>query len=176
MPETFTKFKGQTGQQIEETFIRGKIKAWAGEVSSTFSVLDIYGEKRADLNAKVLAHIKEKFNEYGIVVDSTNFSRIELDGQTAEAIQKRINAQQALEQSKVEKEQAVIAAEKLKVESQGKADAVIIAAQGEAKANETLSNSITPQLLQKMEMQARIQHGWVTTQVGGQAIVDATKK
>lgn len=176
LPDTFTRFKGQDGKTIEDTFIRAKIKSWASEVSSTFSVLEIYGEKRADLNAKTLTLLKKSFNDYGIVIDSVNFSRIGLDTQTETAIQARINAQQALEQEKVERDRASITAEKLKVEAQGKADAALIEAQGQAKANDALQASITPLLIQKMEMEARLAHGWVTTQVNGQAIVDTTKK
>lgn len=134
LPETFTRFKGQTGKEIEDNFIRGKMKAWTSEVSSTFSVIDIYGEKRSELNSNVLAHVKEKFYEYGIIIDSVNFSRIELDDETAKAIQERINKQQELETAKIEAQKAEIEAERKKVEAQGEADAKIIKAQGEAEA------------------------------------------
>ena len=175
LPKTFTTFKGRSGQEIEDTFIRGKMKAWTSEVSSTFSVLDIYGEKRAELNAAVLANVQSKFAPYGIVVDSTNFSRIELDAATSDAIQKRINAQQELEQEKIERDKATIEAEKIKIQAQGVADAAVIKAQGDADANAALSKSITPELLQLKEMEARMAHGWVTIEGAGSVIVDQNK-
>ncbi|WP_321994816.1 prohibitin family protein [Clostridium butyricum] len=138
LPDTFTRFKGQDGKTIEETFIRGKIKAWTQEVSSTFSVMDIYGEKRAELNAAVLNHVKDNFKEYGIIIDSINLSRIELDDQTSQAIQARINKQQELETSKLE-------AEKVKIEAEAK----VTHAEGEAKANEILQQSIDDKILQQ---------------------------
>ena len=171
LPETFTRFKGQSGKDIEETFIRGKMKAWTSEVSSQFSVLDIYGEKRAELNRAVLDHVSNKFNEYGIIVDSVNFSRIELDGQTAEAIQQRINKQQELETAKIEKQKTEIEAERKVIEAQGQADAEIIKAKGESEANKELQQSLTPELLKKLELEARMKHGWVTVN-GGTPIVD----
>jgi len=137
LPQTFTKFKGQDGQTIENTFIRGKMKAWTAEVSSTFSVIDIYGEKRAELNAKVLAHTKQNFDDYGIVIDSVNFSRIGLDDATSQAIQTRINKQQELETSKLE-------AEKAKIDAEAK----ITQAEGQAKANDVLAKSIDQSILQ----------------------------
>lgn len=137
LPETFTKFKGQDGKTIEDTFIRGKMKAWTAEVSSTFSVIDIYGEKRAELNAKVLEHTKKNFDEYGIIIDSVNFSRIGLDDATEQAIQNRINKQQELETSKLE-------AEKAKIDAEAK----ITQAEAQAKANEILSQSIDESILQ----------------------------
>ena len=53
---TFEKFRGQSGSHIEDTFIRGKLKAWAGEISSTFPVTDIFGDKRQELNQQVFSH------------------------------------------------------------------------------------------------------------------------
>lgn len=119
-------------------------------MSSTFSVIDIYGEKRSELNSNVLAHVKEKFNEYGIIIDSVNFSRIELDAETAKAIQERINKQQELETAKIEAQKAQIEAERKKVEAQGEADAKIIKAQGEAEANRVLTADLNDEILMKM--------------------------
>jgi regulator of protease activity HflC (stomatin/prohibitin superfamily) len=138
LPQTFTKFGGQDGKTIEDTFIRGKIKAWTSEVSSTFSVIDIYGDKRSELNAKVLEHVKQNFDEYGIVIDSVNFSRIDLDDATAKAIQDRINMQQQLETSKLQ-------AQKAEIDAQAK----VTQAKGDAEANDALSKSIDQSILEQ---------------------------
>ncbi|MFQ7058343.1 MAG: SPFH domain-containing protein [Turicibacter sanguinis] len=142
LPQTFTKFKGQDGKAIEETFMRGKLKTWVGEVSSKFSVIDIYGDKRTELNANVLEYVKDKFYEYGIVIDSVNVSRIGLDAQTEEAIQLKINEQQELETARLDKEKAEIQAE---------ADAKKIEAQSEA--NRMISESLTEELLKLEQIQ-----------------------
>lgn len=187
LPETYVKFKGQSGDSIEKTFIRGKIKSWVGEVSSNFSVLDIYGDKRAALNAKALEHVRTKFDSYGIIIDSVNFPRIALDEQTEKAIQNRINKQQELEALKVEqekakveaetkKQQAQMDAETKKINAQAEADAKLIKAQSEAKANKVISDSITDKLLKQQELEARKAHGWVTIQGSNSVIVDSTKK
>lgn len=173
LPSTFTTFKGQSGKDIEQTFIRGKIKAWASEVSSTFSVLDIYGEKRAELNAQVLQHIKDRFDAYGIIIDSVNFSRIELDDQTAQAIQNKINKQQELEAAKLETQKAEETAKKQLIEAQAEADAEVAKAKGQAEANRELQSSITPELIQMKEAEARLKHGWVTVQ-GADTVVTNT--
>lgn len=175
LPETFTKFKGQNGKQIEETFMRGKLKTWAGEVSSKYSVLDIYGNKRTELNADVYQYVKNKFEQYGIVVDSISFSRIGLDAQTEAAIQERINAQQGLEKEKVETEKAKQIQERKEIEAQTAANVKLIEAQAEADANKKISESMTPELLKKMELEARQKHGWVSVQGAGSVIVDDRK-
>lgn len=183
LPTTFTKFKGQDGKAIEQTFMRGKLKTWAGEVSSKFSVLDIYGEKRTELNAQVLAHVSAKFAEYGIVIDSISFSRIGLDSQTEQAIQDRVNAQQELEKAKIETQKAAQAAEKQMVEAeakaeaeriaaQGEADAVLIRAQADAEANRLLSESLTEELLRQRELE-QWNGSYATITGAGATIVNA---
>lgn len=164
LPETFTRFKGQDGQTIEETFMRGKLKTWAGEVSSKFSVIDIFGEKRTDLNTAVLEHVRNKFAEYGIVIDTISFSRIDVDAQTEKAIQDKINKQQELETAKLAKEKADIEnqqsiakaqadAEQKKIQAQADADAQLIRAEAEAEANKKVAASLTADILQSEYLQ-----------------------
>lgn len=173
--DTFIRFKGQAGEDIENKFMKGKMKAWVSEVSSKFSVMDIYGEKREQLNNEICQFTKKKFNDYGIIIESVNFSRIGLDAATSNAIQSRINAQQSLEKSKVEKQQAEIMAEKARIEAKGNADAALIKAQGEAKANVELQKSITPQLI---ELKKYEKWNGVLPQVegGSNPIVDLRQK
>ena len=174
LPKTFTMFKGQDGKDIESIFIRGKMKAWSSEASASFSVIDIYGAKREALNQAVLKHVKEKFEPYGIVIDTVNFPRIALDKATADAIQKRINAQQALEQEKIERDKATIAAETAVATAKGQAEAKLISAKAEADSNKLIAASITDELIRSKEADARQKFGWVTVQ-GGTPIVNATK-
>ena len=149
LPTTYVKFKGQDGKAIEDTFIRGKLKTWAGEVTSKYSVIDIYGDKRTELNKAVSDYMTPLFKEYGIVLDACNFSRIELDSQTANAIQERINKQQELETSKLQAEKIKIEteanAEKIKIES----EAEVVQAENKAKANEILSKSIDENIIKQ---------------------------
>lgn len=137
LPKTYTHFQGKDGDTIESTFIRMKLKTWAGEVSSTFSVMDIYGDKRSELNAKLLKHIKENFEEYGIIIDTVNFSRIQPDADTLKVIQNNINARQEVETAKLQQQKAQI-----------EADTKVVQAQAEAKVNEAKSNSISDKILQ----------------------------
>ena len=158
----FNMFRGQDGKTIEESFIRGKLKAWAAEVSSTYTVIDLFGDKRAELNSAMQDYMYDKFSEYGIVIDSVNFTRIETDAETAAAIQKKVNAQQELELAKIEaetaqvqaekdKEVALIDAQKQKEVAQLEAEAELIKAQAEAQANRELAQSLTPELLEQLK-------------------------
>jgi regulator of protease activity HflC (stomatin/prohibitin superfamily) len=172
LTDTFSRFKGQSGQQIETSFIRAKMKSWSAEVSSKFTVMEIYGEKRAELNKAVFEKTRNNFEEYGIVIESVNFSRIGIDDATEKAIQDRVNSQQALEKSKIEAEKAKIDAEKIKIDAQAKADATLIEAQGQARANEELRKSLTPEVVEYYKAQKW--DGKLPIAQGGTSIVDVS--
>ena len=171
--ETFTKFKGKSGEDIKDTFIKPKIIAWTQEVSANYPVTDIFGDKRTQINAELDTYLREKFEPYGIIIDTVNFTDISVDNETAAAIQKKVNAQQELELANIEAETARIQAEKdrevariaaekdkevaaIKAEQKiiaadAEAKALLIAAEAEAEANREIAASLTPQLIEKIK-------------------------
>lgn len=178
--DTFSMFKGKSGSVIKDTFIKPKIIAWTQEVSANYPVTDIFGDKRTQINAELDTYLREKFDKYGIIIDTVNFTDISVDAETEAAIQKKVNAQQELElaqtqaqtakvQAQKEKEVAEINAEKKLVEAQAQADATMIAAEAEAEANRKVAQSLTPELLDKIKYERW--NGQVPTVSGSNAIV-----
>lgn len=110
--DTFVQFKGRSGEDVKDTFIKPKIMAWTQEVSATYPVTDIFGDKRTQINAELDAYLKEKFLPYGIIIDTVNFTDISVDEETAAAIQKKVTAQQELELANIEAQTAKVQAEK----------------------------------------------------------------
>lgn len=171
--DTFIQFKGRSGESVKDTFIKPKIMAWTQEVSATYPVTDIFGDKRTEINAELDTYLKEKFAPYGIIIDTVNFTDISVDDETAAAIQKKVTAQQELELANIEaqtakvqaekdkqvalieaeknKETASIQAEQAKIKAQGEADAKKIAAEAEAEANRKIAESLTPELIEKIK-------------------------
>lgn len=160
--ETFTLLKGKDGETIKDTFIKPKIVAWTQEVTANYPVTDIFGDQRTAINAELDVYLREKFDQYGIIIDTVNFTDISVDAETAEAIQKKVNAQQELElanieaqtakvQAEKEKEVAEIQAEQALIQAQAQADALEIAAQAEAEANAKIAASLTPELIEKIK-------------------------
>ena len=43
---TFTRFKGQSGEDVKNTFIKPKMIAWTQEVTAKYPVTDVFGDKR----------------------------------------------------------------------------------------------------------------------------------
>lgn len=160
--ETFTMFKGKSGEDIKDTFIKPKIVAWTQEISANYPVTDIFGDKRTQINAELDVYLREKFEPYGIIIDTVNFTDISVDDETAAAIQKKVNAQQELELANIEAETARIQAEKDKevariqaeqeiITAEADAKALLIAAEAEAEANRKIAESLTDELIEKIK-------------------------
>jgi len=170
---TFVTFKGKSGEDIKDTFIKPKIIAWTQEVSANYPVTDIFGDQRTAINAELDQYLKEKFDKYGIIIDTVNFTDISVDAETAAAIQKKVTAQQELElanieaqtakveaqrekevaviQAQKEKEAAEIQAETALVKANADAEVLRIAAEAEANANAVIAASLTPELIEKLK-------------------------
>lgn len=178
--ETFTMFKGKSGENIKDTFIKPKIVAWTQEVSANYPVTDIFGDKRTQINAELDVYLRDKFEPYGIVIDTVNFTDISVDEETAAAIQKKVNAQQELELANIEAETAQIQAEKDKqvaqiqaeqaiIEAEAKAKALLIDAEAEAEANRKIAESLTTELIEKLMYEQW--DGKLPTVTGGNSII-----
>ena len=174
--ETFTRFKGQSGEDVKNTFIKPKMVAWTQEVTAKYPVTDVFGDKRQELNEALDVYLKEKFEPYGIIIDTVNFTNISTDEETQAAIQKKVTAQQELELAQIEaqtakvqaekdkqvalieaeknKETAMIQAEQAKIKAEGEAEAKKIAAEAEAEANRKIAESLTPELIEKIKYEA----------------------
>lgn len=193
--DVFTRFKGQSGESVKNTFIKPKMKAWTQEVTAKYPVTDVFGDKRQELNEALDTYLKKKFEPYGIIIDTVNFTSISTDDETQAAIQKKVNAQQELELANIEaktakvqadkdkevaliaaeqdKEKAAIEAEQAKITAEGKAKATRIKADAEAEANKKIAESLTPELIEKQKIDKW--NGDVPKVQGGNAatIVDA---
>jgi len=175
IPTIAKKYRGLSGEEIVETIVKSKVKTYVNEVTSEYTILEAYMDKKSELNADLTEHLKEALKPYGIVVESATIPRAEPDDAIKSAITERSKKAQEVEAAKQEQEKQKILAETKIIEAQGEAEAAIAKAAGEAEANRLISESLTEELLEQMEMEARIKHGWVTINGAGNTIVDATK-
>lgn len=160
--DTFTRFKGQSGKDVKDSFIKPNIMSWTKEVTAKYSVIDLLGDKRATLNSELTDYLKQKFEPYGIVIESVSLINIDPDEETRSAVQKKVNAQQDLELAKIEQQTANVNAEKEKEvaitkanqekeTAQINAEAKLIEAQAEAESNRLIAQSLTPELIEKQK-------------------------
>ena len=145
----FVKFRGQPIEAIEAGYVKNEMYQAMNEVTSQYSLMDLVGDKRPEINEKILSKFRDSLSEFGIVIETFNLSDVVPDEATKDAIQKVVNAQNVLEQAKIEKQTAEVEAEKARVKAKGKADAAIIEADGQAQANAKLQQSLNDQILKQ---------------------------
>lgn len=172
--DLFTRFKGQSGKAVRDSFIKPNIISWTKEVTAKYPVTEILGDERANLNIALSEYISEKFKPYGIIVENVSLIDIDADDETRASVQRKVNAQQELELAQIEqktanvqaqkdkevalikaeqeKETAIIEAEQAKIKAEGQAEAARIKAQAESAANKMIAESLTTELIEKQKI------------------------
>ena len=120
--QLFTRFKGQSGKEVRDSFIKPNIISWVKEVTAKYPVTDILGDERANLNVAVSDYVRDKFDPYGIIVENTSLINIDADEETRAQVQRRVNAIQELELAQTEKKTAQVKAQQEKETALTKAE------------------------------------------------------
>lgn len=180
--DTYKKFKGMDGEDIVGKRVRTVLKSKVSEITTVYSMMDIYSGNRTEINNKITEYLGKEFkSSFGIDVLDASIIDVHPDNKLKQAIDNRVTALQEKQQAKAEQEKIKVEMETAKIKAkseadikitQAKADAdeQVIKAKAEAQANKLKSKSITKELIQMTEAQARLKHGWVTVQ-GASSVV-----
>ena len=170
--DTYKKFKGMDGEDIVNQRVTTVLKSRVSEITTDYSLMQLYSGNRAEINDKITDYLNDKFSsQFGLEVLDASIIDVHPDKQLKEAINNRIEAQQKADQAKAEQETAKVEAETATIKAQNKAEIEVIEAEAEAKANKTVAASITDELIRMKEAEARLEHGWVTVQGADAAVV-----
>lgn len=182
--DLYKRFNGMDGDAIVESRVQNSIIAYIKEVTPRFSVMDIYSTKRSEVSKAITEYLNSKLHdEYGINISSALIIDVQLDDTLQAKIQAKEQAKQDAEKAELDKQTAIAQgeaakaqaeadAEVAKIKAESEAEKTKIKAQADAEANEMLSKSITPELIQMKEAEARMEHGWVTVQGVDAVVVD----
>lgn len=140
--KVFTQFKGQSGKEVRDSFIKPNIISWTKEVVARYNVADILGAEKANVNIALTEYISKKFAPYGITISNVSLINVGVDKKTREVINDKIAAQQKAETQKIENQTKVEKAE-------ADAKAKLIEAEAEAKANQLIQKSLTDGVLKQ---------------------------
>lgn len=175
--DTYKKFKGMDGEAIVNSRVKTVLKSRVSEITTDYSMMDIYSGNRSEINNKITEYLNNAFEkEYGIQVLDASIIDVHPDDKLKESIDNRVTALQQKQQAQVEQETAKVQAETALIKAQNEADIKVTAAKAEAEANQLKSASLTPELIQMTEAEARLKHGWVTVQGADATVVDANGK
>lgn len=171
--DTYKRFRGMSGEDIVNSRVRTVLKAKISEITTFYTMMDIYSGDRGKINTEITDFLNEKLGEeYGIEVIDASIIDVHPDEQLQQTIDDRVKAMQRKQQAEAEQETIKVQNETKILEAEAAAKAKLIEAEAEANANRTISASLTDELLRQMEMEARLQHGWVTVQGASTAVVN----
>lgn len=140
--DVFIRFKGQSGKEVKDSFIKPNIISWSKEVIARYNVADIIGAEKATVNKAISDYVAEKFKPYGITISNVSLINVQVDKKTREVINNKIAAQQDAETQKIKNKTKV---DKAKADAEAKK----IKAEGEAKANRMIQDSLTDNIIRQ---------------------------
>lgn len=169
---TYKKFRGMSGEEIINNRVKTVLKSKISEVTTDYSMMDIYSGNRSEINNKITEYLAKEFREaYGIEVIDASIVDVHPDAQLQQTIDARVTALQKKQQAQAEQETAKVEAETALIKAQNEADIAVTKARAEAESNKVIAESITQPLIDMKEAEARLQHGWIEVQSGGTTAV-----
>ena len=160
--DTYKKFRGMSGEDIVNSRVTTVLKSKISEITTDYTMMDIYSGNRSEINAKITEYLNNEFRDaYGIEVLDASIIDVHPDEKLQASIDARVTALQNKQKAEAEQETAKAEAETALIKAQAEADVALTKAKAEAEANKVLAQSITPELIQMKEAEARLEHGWV---------------
>ena len=163
--DTYKKFRGMDGESIVANRVTAVLKSKISEVTTNYTMMNIYSGNRAEINEKITNYLNKDFSKaYGIEVLDASIVDVHPDEQLQKTIDDRVKALQKKQQAQAEQETAKVEAETKLIKAKNEAEVKVIKAQAEADANRLLSQSVTQTLIDMKTAEARLKHGWVEVQ------------
>lgn len=171
--EAMTVFENyQNMDNVNNSVIMPAVQRAIESVTGEYDIFEILGSERTDVYDKIDKALKSRFEADNLEFVSFTITDQDAGDEIEKAIKDESVKQKQVDSAKQDQEKVKIEAETKKIQAQADADAEVIKAQGQADANAKLSGSITAELIQMKEAEARLKHGWVEVQTSGDVIAD----
>lgn len=160
--DTYKKFRGMDGEAIVNGRLKTVLKSKISEITTDYSMMDIYSGNRSEINNKITDALNAEFNEaYGVEVLDASIIDVHPDKKLQETIDNRVKALQEKQQAQAEQEKVKVEAETARIKAENEAAIKVLKAEAEAKANKVIAESISQELIDMELAEARKEHGWV---------------
>jgi len=123
-PDRLVSIHQKIGPDYEEKIIRPAIRSVIRLVISEYPVMDVYSEKRAQIQDEINRKTKALIEKDGFVVDEVVLRDVRFTPEFTKAIEAKQIAQQSAEQMKYTLEKEQKEAERKVIEAQGRANAI----------------------------------------------------
>jgi regulator of protease activity HflC (stomatin/prohibitin superfamily) len=136
--------------RYEDEFVRPRARSLIYNRAAQFTVEQIYGSKRTELQVAIQEEISKDFEAQGLKLVQFLLRNISFSPEYAQAVEQKQIAQQNAERAKFLVQQQEQEAARIRVEAQGVRDAAITRAEGEAKALTLVADALrnNPDLIQ----------------------------
>lgn len=164
MPEdavqTFTQFRSTPEEEWITTFVYQRIQRGVQDASSRYTVIELMGEKRGDFQLEVDEAVAVAMEENNLTVHTASVDDVQVSKSIKGSIEANAKAKQDVETARQVKAKQTVENETKVEKATADASVKTIDAEAEADANKKLQSSVTPELVDYMEAQARMEHGW----------------
>jgi regulator of protease activity HflC (stomatin/prohibitin superfamily) len=149
VPAFYVKFRSDDIDQFTHGFLRNVARDSMNRVSANYTVEEIMGEKKPEMEQRSREELQAQVKEIGVVIEQFGFIG---SPRPPESVVSAINAAQQAkyiaQQKQNELLQSQADAAKLVAAAEGQAKAQIAIAQGEAESNRLRAASISPQIVE----------------------------
>lgn len=137
----------KVGLDFADKVIDPAFNDFVKEVVPTYPIGEIL-PKREEIRQRAMTKLGDNLSRYHIIVDDIYFANIRFSPEYEGAIEAKQVAQQQVETQKQVLAQREIEAQQKVATAKGEVESILVVAQGQAKANDALSRSISPILVQ----------------------------
>jgi regulator of protease activity HflC (stomatin/prohibitin superfamily) len=137
----------KVGLDFADKVIDPAFNDFVKEVVPTYPIGEIL-PKREEIRKRAMVKLGDNLARYHIIVDDIYFANIRFSPEYERAIEAKQVAQQQVETQRQVLAQREIEAQQKVATAKGEAESILVVATGQAKANDALSRSISPILVQ----------------------------
>ncbi len=148
---------------VEDRVVRQYTRSTVPVVASKYGWEEITSTKRDVINSEIAQALEIEFKKRHLRLISFAVREVHLPQSLQNALDQKIQAQQAAEQQRYQFEQAKVRAEQdvteatgkgnaVKAQAEGEAQATLLRAKAQAEANELLAKSLTPELIRYQQL------------------------
>ena len=137
----------KVGLDFADKVIDPAFNDFVKEVVPTYPIGEIL-PKREEIRKTAMKKLGDNLSRYHIIVDDIYFANIRFSPEYEKAIEAKQVAQQQVETQRQVLAQREIEAQQKVATAKGESESIQVVAQGQAKANDALSRSISPILVQ----------------------------
>lgn len=159
----YTDWGGAPLTVVENGVVRQYTRSQVPVVASRYTWEEITSSKRTEMINEITSVLSQEFDRRHLTLVSFGIREVHLPEALQRSLDQKIQAQQAAEQQKYQLAQAKVKAEQdvaqatglanaTKEQAEGDASAILTKARAQAEANDLLSKSITPPLIQYEEL------------------------